>query len=257
MVLLNPHPVPFILPYGFLHLMVRRGLPPLHQISNIDLIFQNTPHRHRAPPGRRLHPERRPEIDTPAVLILHRRKDTVPIQLPGNGILAHAVQLHTENIPHHPGRISINHKPMAVLTVLLIPIRRKSADKLPVPPLHFQMAPDLHRNIPAVSVIDQVLKRNQNLVPLPVPSQTVIMVIHRNKAHPKSREQPLNIASRINVLTPEPRQILDDHTVHRAPPYILQHLLEPRPLKTGTAVPVVHPFRNHHNILFVLQEISD
>ena len=144
-----------------------------------------------------------------------------------------------------------------VLPVLLIAIRRKSADKLPVLPLHFQMAPNLHRNIPTVSVIDQVLKRNQDLVTLVVPFQTVVMVIHRNKAHSHSRKQPLNISAGINILPPEPGQILDHYAVHNALLDILHHQLERRPLKTGTAVPVVHPFRHHHNILFVFQEISD
>ena len=164
MVLLNPHPVLLRLHNRLLHLMVRRRLPALHQIPDITFIFQNPPYRDRTP-QRPLPGLKTGLIIAPGrTLILHRRQHPRLIQPARNGVLAHAVQLHTENIPHNTCRHRVNDKPVPAPLVLLIPIGCKRTDKLPVLPLHLQMAPYLHRNIPAVCVIYQIFERYDNLV---------------------------------------------------------------------------------------------
>jgi len=105
-------------------------------------------------------------------------------------------------------------------------------------PLHIQMAPHLNGNIPAISIIDQILKRNDHLTP-GIVLHAVIMVCHGNEAHAKHGKYLLDISPGLNIVAPEPREILHDHAVHRAVLYILHHLLEIRPVKINAAVSVI------------------
>ena len=253
--LLDTHPVRLVLQNGLLHLIVRRGGLPLDQRARIALIGQNPGHRHGAPPHLLPRPELRP-VSAPATLLIRRRaQHPRPVQPVRDPLLAHARPLPRIDIPDHLRRILVHHDPVMVPFVLPVSEHGKRADKLPLPPLDVQMAPDLDGNIPAVSVIDQIFKRDHDLVRLRLPRQTVVSVIDGNKAHPQHREYLLDIPAGLNIVPPEPGQVLHHHAVHLPLPDILQHQPESRALKIHPAEPVVHTFRNNPDICFVFQEI--
>ena len=230
--ILDTNPVRLVLQNSLLHLIVRRGGLPLDQRARIALIGQYPGHRHGAPPHRLPRPELRP-VSAPAALLIRRRaQHPRPVQPVRNPLLAHARPLPCKNIPDHLRRILVHHKTVMVPFVLLIPEHGKRSDKLPFPPLNIQMAPDLNGNVPAVSVIDQIFERNHNLVRLRLPRQAVISVIDRNKPHPQHRKNLLNIPAGLNIVPPEPGQVLDHHAVHLPLPDILQHQPESRALKS-------------------------
>ena len=70
--------------------------------------------------------------------------------------------------------------------------------------------------------------------------QTVIMVVYRDKADAKERENPLDIFPRIQVLPAETGQVFDYNTVNFAGFDLGHHFLKCRPLKIGTGETIVH-----------------
>ena len=81
------------------------------------------------------------------------------------------------------------------------------------------MAPYLHGNIPAVRIIDEVLERDDHVIPI-LPVQAVVTVIDSNEPHPQHGENLLNVPPGLNIVPAEPGQVLYDHAVNRTFPDI-------------------------------------
>ena len=67
----------------------------------------------------------------------------------------------------------------------------------------------------------------------------IVIVVDGDEAHPQFREQFFDVLARLDILPPEPGQILDHHAVYLAGLYRLQHLPDMGPVKAGSGIAVV------------------
>ena len=65
------------------------------------------------------------------------------------------------------------------------------------------------------------------------------MVVDGNKPDTKERKNPLQIVTQLNVITPEPGEVLHDDAVDLSGFYFLHQPLETRPVKIRSAVSVI------------------
>ena len=119
------------------------------------------------------------------------------------------------------------------------------------------MAPDLHGKVGAVSVIDEILYRQDNVLLCPVCRQGIIMVSDRNEPHPRRREYLLQISSGFYVFPAKTGKVLHNDEVDLSRFHILYHLLKGRPQEVGTGIPVIHILLIDMDILHAFQGIID
>ena len=104
--------------------------------------------------------------------------------------------------------------------------------KFSVLSLCFKVASDFYGNIPAISVIDKILKRNDYLVSLCLCICTVIGIIDRYKSYPHCRKHPLNVSPCVDILSCKPRKIFYNDTVYNTVFHILHHKFKCRTVKS-------------------------
>lgn len=81
-----------------------------------------------------------------------------------NFVLAKAIDLHAEYILHHRTGVCINNKLIFIFGVFQISITGESSNELAILTFDRQMAPDLHRKVSAVGVVNQVFERHHNIM---------------------------------------------------------------------------------------------
>ena len=92
-----------------------------------------------------------------------------------------------------------------VFGVFAIPIPCETANELTFFSFHIQVTANAQRNIPAVSVIDKIVERNQNTALIIVFLCTVIMIVDGDKAHTHEWKDSFQITTRFNVVSAETR----------------------------------------------------
>lgn len=175
----------------------------LYQFPGIDLIVQDTVHCLGRP--RRLIALAEMQAQLCAALQLSRgwRRHLFRIQAVCNTLIIHAADLPAENILHC-FRCQFVHDQLGVIgRVLLVSIRCKAPHKIAALPLDRKLTFDLDGNIPAVGIIEQIPHRNHDGIAGLPRRLTVIVVCHSNQPDPHDRENPFQIASHFNIVSPE------------------------------------------------------
>ena len=106
------------------------------------------------------------------------------IQVGGDILRAHALQLPFEDIPHNVGGVFVCHQTVFVCFVLQITVHGKRADVLTALALDLKLGADFHGNIPAVGFVYEVLERDDKLVRGVFSAEAVVVVVDGDKAHP-------------------------------------------------------------------------
>src|SRR5699024_1927547 len=181
------------------HLMLLSSLLPLNQYADIDLIRQNSGDSFCAPYCLRIYLKGSRKTKPETALILHRRENPLLVQYICNPVLAESVYFHSENILYDLTGVCIYNKTIFILRIFQVSIAGKCSDKFTVLPFHIQMTPDLYRQIPAVRVVDEVLKWHDNIMRC-VCIQTVIIVIHCNESDTQYGKEFFQISSNLDII---------------------------------------------------------
>ncbi len=144
-----------------------------------------------------------------------------------------------------------------VVTVLKEAIRNICPRILPISPLALQMALYFHRKVGAISIIDKILYRNDNVFLRPPCGQRIIMVGNCNKPHSCRREYLLQIPPCLYILPAKTGKILHNNEINLSRFHIAYHLLKGRAEEIGTAVPIIHIFLKDTDIFPAFQKIVD
>ena len=99
-------------------------------------------------------------------------------------------------------------------------------------------ASDFDRDVPAISIIDKILKRNDHFTPH-ILIDTVITICDGNEADPQHREYFFNVPSGLNIIPSESRQILYYDAIDLALSDVRKHSLEFRSLEIDTAETII------------------
>ena len=137
-----------------------------------------------------------------------------------------------ENILNHRTSIFVRNNHIMVNLRFLVAIDTVISYKFSVLSLCFKVASDFYGNIPAISVIDKILKRNDYLVSLCLCICTVIGIIDRYKSYPHCRKHPLNVSPCVDILSCKPRKIFYNDTVYNTVFHILHHKFKCRTVKS-------------------------
>ena len=224
-----------------MHLVAGRRLLALHQHAGIDGVFQHTQHRTGRPKGLRIGLEGGGILHAQGSLIFHGREYAELIELIRYVLRTDALQLPREDVPHEVGGVFVHDELVLVLWVLLVAIDGKGAEILAALALYFKLRAYLDRNIPAVSFVYEVFERNDEVVGGFLVSETVVVVVDRDKADAKEREYLFDILSGVEIVSPKTGEVFYNNTVGAPGLYVLDHLLKIRALEGRAAPSVIHP----------------
>ena len=196
-------------------------------------------------------------MDAETALVVRRCRYSKGIQLFRYPAVAHAVQFPLEYALYILPGYRVSYQLIMVAFVLHEPIGDIGPGVFPVPPLALQVAPDLHGKVGAVSVIDKILYRYDNVLLRPICGQGIVMVGNRDETHPRRREYLLQIPPGFYVFPAKTGKILHNDEVDLSRFHILYHLLKGRPQEVGTGIPVIHILLIDMDILPVFQKIMD
>ena len=106
--------------------------------------------------------------------------------------------------------------------------------------LNVQLAPNLNGNVPAVGIVQQILKGHHDAIRITALSICVIIVIiDGDEPNPHHWENLFQILSHLNVVTTKSRQVLDYDAVDFAGFDVLHHLRKAWSLKIGSRVTII------------------
>ena len=172
-----------------------------------------------------------------------------------NGVFAHTVQKHIENIQDNGGGLFVNHKRVFVVGVFDISISGKGADVLTVPALHIKHLAYLVRGFRTVVFVENTLDWNgdaPHILRFSVAVQR--LVIQRDKADIVPGEPVVQIIALITVVSERTCKVFHDHTVYTPPLNVSQHPLEIIPLVIRCAGnTVVHILVNNNILVTVIK----
>ena len=248
----NSDPFTLILENLGLGLVIGGRALSLHHNTSVYFIFQNSPDRNMAPFCNRRFLEGRFKAESLRPLVLQGGQDSFPVESFCDTVGAVSINFPTENVTDNGRRIVIDQKTILVLRILPVTIDGEVGDALSLLPLDRQVASDLNGNVTAVRIIDQILERDQQAIRMPLVCR-VIVIVHRNEAHPQLREQFFDILATINIVSAKTRQILDDDTVDQTLSDIHHHSLEIRSVKIGSGVAIVLVFSNQCHLRMTCQ----
>ena len=201
--LLDTNPVCFVNWSGLLDLVIDFTVLALYHRSDVKLVFQNAVDGYNRPFRFSAGTETAVEIQSAHSLVFKRWSNLHFLQSLANTLCRKSVELQSENGSHDFCGCFINDKVVLVIGVFEIPVSGKAADKLSVLSFHIKLTADFDRNVSAVGIVNQVLKRNDNLICITGFVCTVIMVIDRYKANTEKRKNLFKVSSCFNVISSE------------------------------------------------------
>ena len=121
------------------------------------------------------------------------------------GDAAGAQPLHRpgKNIPNHPGGIGVLHQMVLVLRILGITVHGKVGDARPLAAFHLQVGAHLDGDVPAVGVVDQVLKGHHNAVRTRS-RQGIVPIVYRNETNAQLGKDLFNVFAAQDVIPAKP-----------------------------------------------------
>ena len=243
--------------FRFLDLVMGRPGFALDQRPGIGFVGKDAENRRRGPPAILSVRVVVPGMGKAAPLLVgQRREDAEAVQLTGDLCRAHAAQPHPEDILYHRSGVGIGDQFVPVFLRFQVSVHRERSDEIPVPALHVEGGPGLDGDIPAVGFVHDVLDGDREVVAA-LFAGGVDVVRDGDEADAVGRENPAQIPPGLDVLPPQPGQILDDDAVDLSGSDVVHHILVGGTVEEETGVPVVHFFLDQRDIRIPGDEILD
>jgi len=198
---LNLDPLGFILALHDADFVVGSAALALSQNADINLVGKNTLDSFVGPFCGIAGFEDCIELHADGMLVFHWRQDTHLIQTLRNAPDGKAVLVHREDHLHIFTDRFIDDELVFVLRRFHVAVGRERADELTALLLDFQTASDFHGDVLAVGIVDQVFERDNKGVGLRIAGQTVIRIIDCDETNAELRENLLNVASAVDVVS--------------------------------------------------------
>ena len=175
----------------------------LHQFSDIDLVVQNAVHRLGRPRRLIALAEMQAQLCTALQLSCSWGRYLFRIQTICDALIIHATDLPAENTLYIFCCQFVHDQLRMIGRILPVSIRCKAPHKIAALALDRKLALDLDGNIPAVRIIEQIPHRNHDGIAGLPRGLAVIVVRHCNQPDSHDRENPFQIASHFNIVSPE------------------------------------------------------
>ena len=129
-----------------------------------------------------------------------------------------------------------------IFRIFFITISCKTSDEFSVPPFHIKLASDLDEYITAVSVIDQILKWDNDLFGVISFPDAVIVIVDGNKPDFLHRKDTVEILSGFNIVSSKTGKVFDDDAVDFVIIDFRHHADKARSFKIRPAESIVNKF---------------
>ena len=256
------HNVPFVLRDNLLHMdfVTFHAVAALYHVTAVHPVFQDAAHRHGAPQRAFCHAHLRILVFEPQPLLFVKggAKDTVIVQMTHNGVFAHAVQEHLEDVTDDTSGLLVHHKGVFIVGVFEVAIGGKGTDVLSVAAFHIKYFPYLVGGLRTVVFVEDALDGYgdaPHILGLFVAVQRLME--QRDKADIIPGEPVIKIIALIAVIAEGTSKVFYNDAVHTAPLNIREHPLEVVALVircAGNAV--VHIFI-HNDVLVTIIKPGD
>ena len=147
-----------------------------------------------------------------------------------------ALQRPLKDLPHHLRRFGLNNEMVLVFRVLLIAVDGKSADVLPLPPLHVKDHADVLRQILQIPFVDESIDLAGFFVALDL---GVGVVSHRDKTDAPDGKQAVNVLLHQLHVTGKTGLALAENDLKLLLLGRFDHLVEVRPQAVGAGIILV------------------
>ena len=199
----HDYPVPHRHVHFLFGAIVQSPCLSLHQFSDIDLVVQNTVHRLGRPQRLIAFAEMQAQLCTALQLSCSRGLYLFRIQSVCDALIAHTADLPAKNTLYIFCCQFVYDQLAMIAGVLLVSIGCKTSHKITAFPLDRKLALDLDGNIPAVGIVEQIPHRDHDGIASLPRRLTVIVVRHCNQPDSHDWENPFQIASHFNIVSPE------------------------------------------------------
>ena len=162
--------------------------------------------------------------------------DPPTVQHKGNALLSMALQRPLKDLPHHSRRFRLDDEMILVSRVLLIAVYGKSADVLPLPPLHVKDHADVLRQVLQVPLIDQAVDLPGFFVPLHL---RVGVVGHSDESDAPDEKQTVDVLLYQLHVPGEPGLAFAQDDLELLLPGRFDHPVEVRPQAVSAGVVLV------------------
>ena len=194
-------------PHRHIHFLFGTIIQPpclsLYQFPGIDLIVQDAVHCLGGPRRLIALAEMQAQLCTALQLSRSGGRHFLRIQAVCDALIAHTIDLPAKNVLHR-FRCQFVHDQLRMIgRILPVSIRCKAPHKIAALALNCKLTLDLDGNIPTVGIIEQIPHRNHDGIAGLPRGLAVIVVRHCNQPDSHDRENPFQIASHFNIVSPE------------------------------------------------------
>ena len=209
--------------------------PPLHHDAGVDLIAEDPPYGILVPESEILLAE---VIAVPAPLRLVPGGIDHPqiVEHVGDALLAVAFQGPTEDLPHHLRRLRVHQEMALVVRVLPVAVDGKSANVLPLPPLHVKDHADVLRQVLQIPLVDESVDLAGFFVALDL---RVGVVGHGDETYSPDEKQAVDVLLHQFHVPGEPGLALAEEDLKLLLLGRLDHPVEVRTQAVGTRVVLI------------------
>jgi hypothetical protein len=110
-------------------------------------------------------------------------------------------------------RVVIHDEAVFILRVLYVAENGKRTDELAALAFDIELAADFHGYISAIGFVYEILERHNKIIGGVSALKAVIIIIYCNKADAEKRENLFNVLTGVEIVTPEPGEVLYDDAV--------------------------------------------
>ena len=235
----HPYPFLFRLFHAFLYLYVDPLCPALHQVAQVHFVGQYPPNGRAAPFGAAAPGEASPVVQPQGLLVLLWGQDMEVIELFRNGRDGHPLNLPREDPADNLCRVIVYQQRVPVLRRFPVAVHGKGCKAFPLPALHSKLALHLGGNVTAIAVVYEIFYRQYDVALPGIRRKAVVPVGEGDESHPQSREYLVQVPAGLDIIAPEPGQVLHDDAVHPPRLDVAYHPFEFWPLEVAAGIVVV------------------
>ena len=174
-----------------------------------------------------------------ASVILSRSFNTTLIQSTCHINQTHLGNSHIKYLPNNCCRLWISNQFMLIFRILHQAIWHMTTKIFSLLHLLVLCSLNLHRQILAVIIINNILHDHIKSTSCPFVIVTVIMVIDGNEPHTHKRKDSFQIISQFDIIPAKSREVLYNNTVNLTLFYFLQQSLKGRPFEISARITII------------------
>ena len=209
--------------------------PPLHHNAGVDLIAKNPPHCILVPQAEIIFAEM-VAVPAPFRLVPGWIDHPQIVEHVGDALLTVALQGPTEDLPHHLRRLRVHQEMALVVRILPVAVYGKSANVLPLPPLHVKDHADVFRQVLQIPLVDESIDLAGFFVALDL---RVGVVCHSDEADSPDGKQAVDVLFHQFHVPGKPGLALAEEDLKLLFLGRLDHPVEVRPQAVGAGVVLI------------------